>query len=734
MNKAASRKGARAHRLAQGESAGERFASVFASLRLCVRLASIPRLLLLTCLIAYAAFAIIQPRRTEAADDARLDARDEQAAAVESALFTRVEFFDAQALVPYPTAEARNRLADVQAKYPNAPGIYLKLAQLDEKLGRASEAEQELQRYVALEHESAAALDALTDFYERRAAFEQAATVLERKLMLAPPAARAPLMQRLIDLARQHQLTKYLAPEFYEQVIAHDPSAFAVVEQYIDKLVAEHNHAAALKVLRVHKGRFPARAAQLVVKEADMLDALGRAREAEQVYSDAFDPFWPDELAESYYEFLKDHDRFRAHGRELRARFRRDPTDYDAAVRLLDFNKHAYESDPGIFVQLEQARAARNIRWQPEELATVARLLLAAGYVDQASRFLYTLYLQGGLQPGGELRAKVLYQLFVLLSDADEERLALTKGDLKFYQDIATADPHPGITGGILSLLFSDTDPGWELAQKEQAALKYFNRAAAYRIFVAYKQEQPTAPELAQMYLDIVRLYTATNDPDVAAATLTEFEQRFANAPQFAEVALRLADCYVTLKQPDKERALYQRVLDHLGAHKQTDAPLVPDARTAQADADEASQVRTLNAFAEPTEVKPSPRAYPFASNRGIEIPNQPSSEQPSYNYDDRAHYSDMLDVPTARWRARADERTTSVTYAQVLERYVAALAHEDRTEDILALYAAEIKKYPAEQGLYEQMLQWLGQTKLVDYQQRIYQSALKQFPDADLA
>src|SRR6185436_19339516 len=129
-------------------------------------------------------------------------------------------------------------------------------------------------------------------------------------------------------------------------------------------------------------------------------------------------------------------------------------------------------------------------------------------------------------KPGSKLRAKVLYQLFEILADAGNRRLSLTRGDLKFYQDIATADPHPGMMGGVLSLILSDTDPKYEFEVEEERAVSYFNRAAAYRIFTAYKQENPTAPELAQMYLVSVRLYTGTWYLDVFSDTLAEFEQR----------------------------------------------------------------------------------------------------------------------------------------------------------------------------------------------------------------
>src|SRR5260370_41288033 len=104
----------------------------------------------------------------------------------------------------------------------------------------------------------------------------------------------------------------------------------------------------------------------------------------------------------------------------------------------------------------------------------MTRLLIADGYVDAASRFFYALYLNGEMKPGSALRAKILYQLFELLSDASDERLSLTRGDLRFYQDVATADPHPGMLGGILSLMLSDTSPKKEFQIEEERDVKDF--------------------------------------------------------------------------------------------------------------------------------------------------------------------------------------------------------------------------------------------------------------------
>ena len=356
------------------------------------------------------------------------EAGEETGALIEAALYTRHEFFGAASIVPYPTAEARNRLAAVLEKHPDTPQILLKLAQLDEKLGREDEALREMQSYVEHEPDKWEALNTLTDFFHRRAQFAAEAESLERLIRTAPAERRVEVFRKLIELAERHRLDKYLTPGFYEQIIKENPEAFEIVKEYQDKLIERKDLAAALNLVRQNKDRFPEHRADLLESEVSLLDQMGRAKEAESVYIKDFDPFWPTERSENFYDFLKDHDRFRAYGHELRVAFRRDPADFDVAVRLLHYSNYMGRNTPDVFVQLEKARAARQIVWKQDELITITRLLLSEGYGEGASRFLYTLYLQGELKPGSPLRARVLYQLFELMSDAGGQRLALTRG------------------------------------------------------------------------------------------------------------------------------------------------------------------------------------------------------------------------------------------------------------------------------------------------------------------
>ncbi|MDX2029981.1 MAG: tetratricopeptide repeat protein [Blastocatellia bacterium] len=616
-------------------------------------------------------------------------------------LYVREEFFGVQAIVPRPTAEARARLAGLARQRADDAAIIGQLAETEEQLGQHDLAEASLRHVVGIEKGSLASLGRLAEFYGRRARFADEAAVRERMLAVAPREERAPILRLLIEMAERHQLAKYRQPAFFEGLIAADPASFEVVRQFVEHQIEMGERGAALETVRRHRGAFPGEAAWFLEQEVALLGGLGRSAEAEKIYRAAFDPFWPKARADEFYSFLTENDRLRAYGRELRDAVRRNPANFDAAVRLYHYlqNDYVYAggSATAIFARLERARAQRGVKWTSAELAAVAELLIASGELEPASRFLYTLHNQGGFAPGSVERGRVLYALFELLIRAGEQRTPLTAGDLRFYADVAKADPHPGMLGGILSLALADSNPRGEFANEEAIAVSHFNRAAAWRLFTVYRQEQPTSPQMAGMYLDLIRLYSTSNEPGVAAELLAEFGRRYADAPEFAEVATALADCYLHLGKHEQERAIRQQIMDTAGRRRRPGVRLVPV---------------TNGGGAEPTAVSPT-----------IIAPSQGQSE---------GEGEEPAPAPGRRLLAsprQGPPPEIDPDYLPALNRLVASLARERRTADILALYSREIAKYPDEQGLYEQRLQWLGQTSLVDEQLRAYQEAIRRFP-----
>lgn len=600
---------------------------------------------------------------------------------IEKAMFKREEFFGAQAIVPLPTFEARENLLRLVEAQPDDARILEKLAEACEKLERYDEAEKNFLRLAEIEISK---LETLAAFYHRRARFPAEAEVLRKILFSTAPENRAAVFERLIDLARIHDLKNYLNDDFYAEVIKENPDVFEIFEKLIGKLSEEKNYAEALKFTRRARAQFPERKKVLLEKEISLLLETGQAKKAERVFQAAFDPFWSDVEASEFYDFLNSRNRLRAYGAEIKNRFRKNPADFDAAIRLAHYSARSYWYRNGEFIgvisRLEQAKKF----WTTEQLVIVARLLLRENELETASRFLYTIYAREDFKRSSALRAQILYQLFAMFSAAENQKLSLAKGDLRFYEDVARADTSPGIATGILSLIFSDTNPQARLDEQEAAAGKFFNRAAAYRIFEEYKKEFPTSTELAQMYLDIVRLYAAEKDLEIAERTLREFAERFENSDDYAAVALKLAESFAVVRNREKEREIYQKILDYTGAGG-------------------APKFRAGSRF-------PS----------GESVGNF-AAEQDSQDDDSGERQNDF-----AGYAAREN---SEITYERILETYVASLAAEDKTAEILALYSNEIAKYPNEERLYELRLAHLEQTKPVAEQLEAYKTALEKFP-----
>lgn len=665
---------------------------------------------------------------TVAKDDVN---QNEVSNAIELALYQQVEFFGTSTFVPYPTVSSRNQLLELTKRYPQNTFIYKKLADLEIELGEKNLAEKYLLIYVKLSKNSQSLRD-LSNFYKQEAQFDKQADTLNKMLEVVSSEAQVEILKEIIYLADKHLLNQYLGAQFYQQVLKRYPSNLLILEEYIDKLIQEKEYKKALKIVTDYRNNIPDNDYYFLNKQAGILLEMDKWQEAKELYIKAFDPFWPDEVNQKfYYDVLSDNEQLRVYGRQLRKDFEKNPGDFNLAIRLIhyDIKNPSYYSDSTdisqyVFYKLEEARSKTNIGWQANELGVLARLSLQKGYAERASRYIYTLYNQGELKPSSELRGKLLYQLFELLMDAEYERLPLTTGNLNFYQDIAKVDTNPGVIGGILSLIFSDTKPQEEFSKAKTSATKYFNQSAAYRIFQTYKTEHSTSPQLAQMYLDLVSFYTKEGNTELAHQTLKEFELRYKDSNKLAEVAIKLADAYITTGEEEKELFVYKEILDYLGKNVKA-GELFRDTKNdknrkhyVRDDYENESQTRKdiePPTLVEPTNYKPETSFPEF--KQGLKI-NQPSEDKENYYYEyEELSFSDYL------------AESQDINYKLVLNRYVFKLNKKNRTKEIIEFFNGEIKKYPKEELLYEQLLQWLGQTNLVEDQLAVYQSAIKAFP-----
>ncbi|MEK6324455.1 MAG: tetratricopeptide repeat protein [Acidobacteriota bacterium] len=655
---------------------------------------------------------------------------------VDDALYTNEEFFGAQASVARPYSVAFERVTALGARYPKDARLHLYAARLAERLGQFDKAATEMTAYADLRGRSPDALRRLANFYQHRARFADEVRTLQELAKALTVGDRTPIYKRAAELIRTRSLKEFAPADFFAELVAADPSNIQPVKDYVEELELSKHYREALAVLASYQPKFPAEPGYFLRTRARILETTGDRRGAEEVYASTFDPNWLRALAGDYYELLRRFGRYRIVRRALQERVRAGATDLDTVARLFSVFSYegSYEQAGRLLRELEDRRAGKKVaqtaslrdrpagdatpqagslryEWTARELETVAEMFASIGHYDQASRYLYTFYLVGGLQPSSESREAALYRLFKVMLDAAGTPTRVAGGDLSFYRDIAEVDQHPGFMNGVLSLVLLGTSPSEEFATEEKAAAGYFNRAFAYRIFTSFKQEYAESKHLPEMYLGIVNVFASLSEHKLAIEAGREFQRLYPDSPSYGDVSLRIADSYVALKDRANERAVLSELLDRLARNQPKGIPLVAVSRK-HWSYDTTPRIEDLI-----DKIRYNAEAYSDTYD--------PTEDKAAANEsEDSEADSEVTDVEPAN----ESVARRGPAYSAVLERYVSSLAAEDKKNETVAFFWGEIKKHSKEEGLYERFMRWLGQAQLVNEQLKAYDSAIKQF------
>ncbi|MEK6302882.1 MAG: hypothetical protein AABO41_19400 [Acidobacteriota bacterium] len=648
-------------------------------------------------------------------------------ASVDDALFTNEEFFGSQASVARPYSIALERVGVLLARYPKDSRLHLHAARLAERLGQNDKAASEMVEYANLKKRSADALRRLANFYHDRTRFADEVRTLQELAKSMMVSERGPIYRRAAAVVRSHSLKEFAPADFFAELVAVDPSNIQPVKDYVQELRLAKQNKEALTVLGSFQAKFPAELAYFLKTRAAIHERAGDRRAAEEAYSSAFDPNWPRAIASDYYDVLRRFGRYRTVRRGLQERVRAGAADLETVGRLFSIYSYegSYQPASQLLRNLEQRRkvaqagSSRDI-WAPRELETVASMFTSIGDYDQASRYLYTLYLAGGLQAASEQREQALYRLFKVMLDAAGSPTRVAAGDLSFYKDVAQLDPHPGFMNGVLSLILSGIDTAAEFKTQEQAAAGYFNRAFAYRIFNAFKLEYAQSSHLPEMYLGVVNVFAGLGEHKLAIEAGREFQQRFSDSPNYGEVSLRIADSYVALKDRANERAVLGDLLDRLARARRPGTPLVALAAKRWSWGSTPFGQKLID------RIRYNVEAYSDTYDPTADKDSVVSDGDSESSDDSEEGESDESDQPESFYSQ--SEANPGPTYSSVLERYVSSLAAEEKKTETVAFFWGEVKKHPKEEGLYERFLAWLGQAQLINEQLKAYNTAINQF------
>lgn len=603
----------------------------------------------------------------------------EAGAKIESALFRAVPMPGGAVMSRRPPREAQPLLDALVRNDPNNSELYSLRALEEEQQLDFAAAESDWKSYALRAADRAAAQFTLADFYHRRGRPADELAALSGIAQAPGPAAddAKPIEQQQSWLAFERILTVIdasalgadLTATQYRNWLARYPAAPQLYSRYFDFLLAQKKYDDAVALIAEYVHNFPEDAAFPVVSRAKLEVQRGKIEQGLAIYDRAFQPLWPEELIQNYFDLLRQTQNLRKFAAQVRAAIAANPNDLNSTARLFFYYRQS--NNPVAAADAIAAfcthKESSDTPWSAADLYTLAKLTGDAQLLPESARYYFALYnsgravgasLDANTSRSTDARAIALAGLGDLLIAHPAAPIRFGAGDLSFYKDVATADTGPGFLNGILSLLLNSESPRQEYSDADQKAAAYFHLGRAAELVERLGHDFPSAPELPPLRARLLQIYKQYGDTEAVIREGRRFLADFPNASERIAVYLQIADAYVRTNQIDQELALYDALLRELAAR-----------RDQQSSAEESSSQRS------------------------------------------------------AASAAPAD-------YSRILDRYLSRLAAQSKLPRALEVLRIELQRNPNDPAIYERLAQFLDQNRMQAQVEEVYRRAIAQFPD----
>lgn len=590
--------------------------------------------------------------------------------------------------------DSRALLDHMVSKSPNNPEVFLMRARVDEESLDFTAAESDWKKYATLLPDPAAGELELADFYHRRLrppeeikALSSAAAAPSKssdRLLPATEQRSWKAFERIFAVIKEQALPASVSVQEYRAWIDRYPKEPTVYVRYFDFLLGQKLLDQAANLIAQYSEAFPSDRIFPVRARASLEDARGSTDAALALYDRSYQPLWPPELVQDYFDLLKKTHRLRDYLASARARVHARPEDLRVASRVFYYYQQESKLSEArqTLVAYRLRMESRKAQWTSTELWELGRLFEAVHDYNEAARCYYALYSLPGV--GADSAEKSLAAIINVLLAAPEQPVRFGTEDFSMVRDIGTLDPYPGFLNGIVSLLLNSQRPAASYAQAESASAPYFHRVEAAELLSLFDSRFPKSPQRAELHAKLIDVYAGYSQSGAVIQSARTWLNDFPNSPQRLHIALLLADALSAANRVDEELAVYDRLLNELAAR----ADHVP-----------------LGAEPEP--------GSSYRSRPQEEISQRPGNPLPF----------------RARARTEPQSGVRSPEYARVLGRYIARLVQLKRPMQVLVLFRREIDHNPNDPGLYERFATFLDQNRLGDQTTQVYRLAMQRFP-----
>jgi tetratricopeptide (TPR) repeat protein len=670
----------------------------------------------------------------------------------EAVFFRTVMLLGGPVTVRRLPAEVRNALNDLVSKSPTDADLYRMGARADEAQLDFTAAEADWQKHAQFASDKVDGQLQLADFYHRRlrpldeikalALAAQAPSSPADKLLPSNQQRAWRTFERIFQVIRDQALPDTLSIAQYNAWLARYPQEAAVYSRFFNFLVGQKNEVEVSgsggvkgqpslnsSTSRLSTSRLFATAEQLIARyekafprdnvypieaRATLAYKRGSTDEALALYDRSFQPLWPPELVQDYFNLLKETHRLREFLSRAHAAVTANPSDVAAAARLF-----YYYQQQGNLGEAQRALLEYRLRmektntvWKGDQLWTLSRLFDGIHAYNEAARAYYALYSLPGVEPA--LQEKALAGIANLLLTAPEQPLEFGNNSISFLRDIGAMDPYPGFLNGILSLLLNSQPPAFQYSQAEGTAVAYFHRARAAELIALFDKRFPRSGERSELHAKLLDAYAVYGVDDAILRASRQFLDSFPKAPQRVHVAMLMANSFARTNMVKEELALYDQLLGELAA-RADHVPLGEGATLEQPASAEQPESEEAAPEEESESIGESPVGAAGLSQAGQRVA-RPIRRPPF-----------QARVPAAQWQTGV---ARSTEYSQVLERYISRLVALDRPLQVLELFRREMDHNPNDPGLYERLATFLEQNRMDERIEAVYKKAIQQFPE----
>jgi cellulose synthase operon protein C len=648
----------------------------------------------------------------------------ESGSAIESALYRLMTLPTGDVLYLRPPAESRTQLSGLVKASDASGALYSLRALQDEQALDFTAAEADWKAWASHAPDRAAGELDLADFYSRRLRYQdeifaltvvaQSPAPLSEKFVASNSQRSWKAFERILAVIQDNALGSDATDQTYRIWIARYPAEPAIYSRFFDELLNQKGFDEASKVIDQYSHAFPSDSVFPIKAQASLAYRRGSLAEGLAVYDKSFQPLWPPELIQSYFNLLKETRSLPSFLDRTRAQLSAHPDDLNSAARLFYAYQQQGRLDAAkqVIADYRQSKEARTAQWTAQELYTFARLLEGVQAYPESARYYFALNNSQGMP---EAQQRAVAGLIEILLDAPEQPFRLGAGNLSMYRDIATMDQGPGYLNGILSLFFNTTYPSSEYSTEDQLATSYFHRAKAAELLARFDTRFPNASERAALHVRLIHAYGVYSDNDAVIRAGREFLTQFPKDPQRVDVALTLADAYARTNRTRDEFALYDQLLRELAA--QADGVPLGDltVRYSKPVPGQNIAVTTPPANTTPDDADDTPA--PAGAN-ALVVRDRPAVQQA------------FSAQGSAAAQSAAAFTVRSPQYEQILDRYLARLVATENLPQALTVLRGELDRDPNDPGIYQKLADFLSQNQLGSHEEEVYRRAIQQFDD----